>query len=171
MQFVRIVEVIFDRGLAATGDEDEVLDAGGARLLDGVLDQRFVHDRQHFLGHGLGGREKAGAQPPDGEDRLTYALHEGFPNPVAERSRMPIAAGDASLTDIFMRAFLPAGVTTLRTTGWDSRSIAENTTRYRSGLMVKKKIAGAIDLRRQICGTAPIGVQLLHKVAMGLANL
>src|SRR4029078_11239739 len=42
---------------------------------------------------------------------------------------------------------------------------------YRSGLMVKKKIAGAIDLRREIGGTAPIGVQLLHKPAMGLANL
>ena len=35
---------------------------------------------------------------------------------------------------------------------------------------MKKKIAGAIDLRREIGGAAPIGVQLLHKPAVGLAN-
>ena len=30
-------------------------------FLDAVLNQRFVDDRQHFLGHGFGGREKARA--------------------------------------------------------------------------------------------------------------
>ena len=79
MQFVRIVEVILDRSLAATGNEDEVFDSGRARLLDGILDQRLVDDREHFFGHGFGGREKSSAQSPDREDCLTYALHETFP--------------------------------------------------------------------------------------------
>ena len=37
-------------------------DAGGVGLLDGVLDQGLVDDRQHLLGLRLGGGEKAGAE-------------------------------------------------------------------------------------------------------------
>ena len=50
------VEVIFDRPLLAAGDDDDLLDAGRDRLLDGVLDDRFVNEREHLLGQGLGGR-------------------------------------------------------------------------------------------------------------------
>jgi hypothetical protein len=66
--------VLDDGGLAAAGDEAELLDAGGARLLDRVLDQRFVHHRQHLLRQRLGGGEKAGAEAGDGQDGLLERL-------------------------------------------------------------------------------------------------
>ena len=67
-QFEGDVEMFHQRGLAAAGDHAELLDAGGARLLDRVLDQRLVHDGQHFLGGRLGRGQEAGAQPGDGQD-------------------------------------------------------------------------------------------------------
>ncbi len=56
----RDVEVLDDRGLAAAGDEDHLLDPRLARLVDRVLDQRPVDDRQHLLGNRLGRGEEAG---------------------------------------------------------------------------------------------------------------
>jgi hypothetical protein len=53
--------MVFDRGLAAAGDEDELGNAGRLRLFHRVLDQRLVHHRQHFLRHRLGRRQKPGA--------------------------------------------------------------------------------------------------------------
>jgi hypothetical protein len=73
LELVGAVEMVLDGRLAAAGDEDELLDAGCLRLFDGVLDQRLVDDRQHLLGHRLGGGEKAGAQAADGKDRLANA--------------------------------------------------------------------------------------------------
>ena len=67
-------------GLAAAGHHAELLDPGGARFLDGVLDQRLVDDRQHFLGHRLGGGQEAGAQAGDGQHGLAQWLdHGGVP--------------------------------------------------------------------------------------------
>ena len=68
------VEVVLDDALVAAGDEDEVLDAGGARLVDHVLDDRPVDDRQHLLRHGLGGGQKAGAEAGDGEHGFADAF-------------------------------------------------------------------------------------------------
>ena len=61
------VEMVFDHSLAAAGDEDEVLDAGRSRLVDDMLDDGPVHDRQHFLRDGLRGGKKSGAQSGDGK--------------------------------------------------------------------------------------------------------
>ena len=63
------VEMILDDALVAAGDEDEMLDAGLARLIDRILDQRPVDDRQHFLGHGLGGGQETGSESGDRERR------------------------------------------------------------------------------------------------------
>ena len=60
--------MILDDALVAPGDEDEVLDAGLARLVDDVLDQRPVDHRQHLLGHGLGGGQEPGAEAGDGKN-------------------------------------------------------------------------------------------------------
>src|SRR6516162_4309863 len=68
------IEVILDDALVATGDEDEMLDAGLPRLVDDMLDQRPVDDRQHLLGHGLGGGQEAGAETGDRE----YGFADGF---------------------------------------------------------------------------------------------
>ena len=60
--------------LVAAGDEDEMLDAGFARLVDRVLDQRPVDDRQHLLGHRLGGRQEPGAEAGDRETAVRTRL-------------------------------------------------------------------------------------------------
>ncbi len=65
------VEVVLDRPLVPAGDEDHLPDAGGVGLLDGVLDQRLVDDRQHLLRHGLGGRKKARAEAGYRKNRMS----------------------------------------------------------------------------------------------------
>ena len=70
------VEMVLDHALVAAGDEDEMLDAGLARLVDHVLDQRPVDHRQHLLRHGLGGRQEAGAEAGDGEDGFANRFHD-----------------------------------------------------------------------------------------------
>ena len=67
--------MILERALAAAGDEDHLLDPGLARLLDRILDQRPVDDRQHLLGDRLGGGKEAGAEPGDREDGLADGFH------------------------------------------------------------------------------------------------
>jgi len=62
LQLELAVEMILDHPLVAAGHEDEVLDPGIARLVDHVLDDRAVDYCQHFLGHGLGGRQEPGAE-------------------------------------------------------------------------------------------------------------
>jgi hypothetical protein len=69
------VEVILDHRLVAPGDEDEMLDAGLARLVDHVLDQRAVDDRKHLLGHRFGSWEEPRAEAGNGKDRFADGLH------------------------------------------------------------------------------------------------
>ena len=77
VEFVGEVEMVLDHGLVAAGDEDEMLDAGGARLVDDMLDDRPVDDGQHLLGDRLGRRQETRAQPGDGEDGLAdFLQHE-----------------------------------------------------------------------------------------------
>ena len=57
----RCVEMIFDGTLAATGDDDDVLDAGGHALFRDVLDLGLIDDRQHFLGLCFGRGQKSRA--------------------------------------------------------------------------------------------------------------
>ena len=64
------VEMVLDDALVAAGDEDEMLDPGGARLVHHVLDDRPVDDRQHLLGHGLGRRQEARAETGNGKNGL-----------------------------------------------------------------------------------------------------
>ena len=69
-----LVEVVFDDALVAAGDEDEMLDAGFTRLVHGVLDQRPVDDREHFLGHGFGCRQETRTESGNGEHGSSDAL-------------------------------------------------------------------------------------------------
>ena len=77
LELDRDVEVVLDRVLAAAGDQDDVVDAGGDRLLDAVLDDRLVDERQHFLGLRLGSGQKPRAESGGGEDRLANVLRPG----------------------------------------------------------------------------------------------
>jgi hypothetical protein len=78
-----LVEMVLDDALVTAGDEDEVLDAGLAGLIDRVLDQRAVDDRQHFLRHGLGGRKEAGTKARNRKHRspnpFSHAAAPVFP--------------------------------------------------------------------------------------------
>src|SRR6202041_1880861 len=49
----RKIEMIFDGILAASGDENNVLDSGSNAFFHRVLNQRLIHHRQHFLRHGF----------------------------------------------------------------------------------------------------------------------
>src|SRR5262245_44215542 len=69
--------MIFDHALVAAGDKDEVLDAGLARLVHHVLDQRPVDHWQHLLGHRLGGRKEARAEAGNRENRFADGFHAG----------------------------------------------------------------------------------------------
>ncbi len=70
LQLEAHIEMIFDRGLAAAGDDDDVLDSGMNCFLHSVLDQRLIHQREHFLRLGLGGGEETGAKPRGRKDGL-----------------------------------------------------------------------------------------------------
>jgi hypothetical protein len=75
VQFELMIEVVLDGALVAAGDEDEALDPRSRGLLDRILDQRLVDDRQHFLRHRLGRRQEARAEPRHGEDRHPRRCH------------------------------------------------------------------------------------------------
>ena len=76
-QLVGEVEMILDHRLVAAGDEDEMLDAGGAGLIHHMLEGGPVDDRQHLFRDRLGRREKASAETGDGEDGLADAFRHG----------------------------------------------------------------------------------------------
>ena len=67
-ELIGVIEMVLDDVLAAAGDKDELLDPGFHRLLDRILDDGLVHDRQHFLRDGLGGGQEARSHAGDGQD-------------------------------------------------------------------------------------------------------
>ncbi len=64
------VEVVLDRVLAASGDDEDVGQAGLDRLLDDVLDRRLVDDRQHLLRLALRDRQEPRTQSGGGDHGL-----------------------------------------------------------------------------------------------------
>jgi len=72
------VEMILDRRLAAAGDNDDLVDAGGQRLFDAVLDQRLVHQGEHLLGDGLGCRQETCAKTGSRKDCLVNFFAHDF---------------------------------------------------------------------------------------------
>ena len=73
LELVGEVEVVLDRPLLAGGDDDHLLDAGRHGLLDRVLDDRLVDEREHLLGLGLRRRQETGAPTCGREDGLSNA--------------------------------------------------------------------------------------------------
>src|SRR5262249_39993844 len=75
----RDVEMVFDRTFFAAGNDQDRLDAACDRLLNGVLDKRFVHERKHFFWRCLGRRQKPGAETRSGENGLAnFICHNSF---------------------------------------------------------------------------------------------
>ena len=75
LEFELAVEMILDDTLVAPRHEDEMFDARLERLIDHILDERPVDDRQHLLRHGLGRGQEARAETGDREDGLADFLH------------------------------------------------------------------------------------------------
>jgi hypothetical protein len=75
LELVGLVEVILDRPLVASGDEDHVGDAGRRGLLHRILDERLVDHRQHFLGARLGRRQEAAAETGHRENGFGDFFH------------------------------------------------------------------------------------------------
>ncbi len=71
LELVGVVEVVFHGALLAAGDEDHLLDAGADSLLDAVLDDRLVDQRQHLFGLRIGGGKEA--CPPTGGRKDGFA--------------------------------------------------------------------------------------------------
>ena len=81
-----VVEIILQRSFPPRGHENEILDPGGARLVDCILDQGLIHQSHDFLGNGFCGGQKAGAQPCNRENglgNLTFHL-VAFTDPITE---------------------------------------------------------------------------------------
>ena len=68
-----MVEVVFHGAFAATGDDDDVFDAGGNSLFDAVLNDGLVDEGQHLLGDDLGGGQETWCQVRRRE-RLLFEL-------------------------------------------------------------------------------------------------
>jgi hypothetical protein len=68
------VEMILDGALGTSGDEDQGVGAGGERLVDRILNERLIDDRQHFLRAGLGDGEKSRAASRNGEHGSFYGF-------------------------------------------------------------------------------------------------
>src|ERR1044071_3828239 len=102
--------MVLDHRLVAAGDEDEMLDAGLARLVDHVLDQRPVDDGQHLLRHRLGGRQETRAETGDGKNSLADLRHRSLR---AARRRRGGSSGSTLITGKpYLVPYGPA------TTGW-----------------------------------------------------
>ena len=67
--------MVLDHRFVPAGDEDEMFDARLACFIHHVLDQRPVHHRKHFLRHGLGRGQEAGAEAGDRKYGFADAGH------------------------------------------------------------------------------------------------
>ena len=90
LELVGMIEMVLERGFAAPGHENELLDARRLRLFHRILDQRLVHHRQHFLRHRLGRRQEARAETGDGK----YSLADGSAHGARAFSRCSVPRGD-----------------------------------------------------------------------------
>ena len=77
LQLGRVIEVILERGFTFGGNEDEFLDAGRTRFINGVLDERAVDEGHDFLRNRLGRRQEPRAHACDRKHRLGnfFRLH------------------------------------------------------------------------------------------------
>ena len=58
LQFIADVEVVFDGGLATSGNDDDLIAARRHRLFDAILNDGLVNQRHHLFRLRLGGRQK-----------------------------------------------------------------------------------------------------------------
>ena len=87
LELVVVVEMVLDRPLLAAGDDDHLLDAGGDCLLDAVLDDRLVDQRQHLLGLRLGRGQES--RPPAGGRKDCFSDAQSYLDEVLSGDAAP----------------------------------------------------------------------------------
>ena len=77
LEFVADIEVIFDGLLAASSDDEDLVAAGGHGFFNAILDDRLIHQWEHFFGLGFGCGQEARAQAGSGENGFAdfHLLH------------------------------------------------------------------------------------------------
>src|SRR5690625_2207044 len=70
------IEMVFDGTLVAAGDKNQLGDARCDGLLDRILNQGLVNDREHFFGHCLGSRQKTRTKAGDWKNSFANRLHK-----------------------------------------------------------------------------------------------
>ncbi len=75
LKLIRFIEMIGDGTFAASNNENQVGDTRRGSFFRRILNQRLIDDRQHFLGIGLGCRQKAGAETGGGKNSFRDAFH------------------------------------------------------------------------------------------------
>ncbi len=73
------VKVILDGPLPPARDDDDLLNTRGHGLLDHVLNDGLIYQRQHLFGLRLGGGQESRSQPGGGENGLAD-LHGKLPS-------------------------------------------------------------------------------------------
>ena len=68
-------EVVFEGLLRRRGDDQDVFDPCGDRLLDDVLNGRPIDDGQHLLGDRLGRGKEAGSETSRRDHGLSHGGH------------------------------------------------------------------------------------------------
>ena len=74
-QLRRRVEMVFNGSLGMAGNNENLLNAAGFDFFHNVLDGGLVHNRKHFLGHGLGLRKETGVETGCRNDCFSDFLH------------------------------------------------------------------------------------------------
>ena len=167
--------MILEDALAAAGDENELLDPGGARSSN-VLDERPVDHRQHLLGQGLGGRQHAGAQPGDGKYGLadhSSPLDRGLMvgSPLGARALAPgrrARRGIAARRLTFQQARRRDGQ--CRSVGPDNAPGAQSIPQPLAST-AEQEVLRLIELGGEIAGSAVVGVQLGHQPSVRCLDL
>ena len=75
--FVADIKVVFNCAFVTPGDNRHIADTGSQSFLHAKLNQGFVDNRQHFLGHGLGRGQESGAIA--GSRKQTFFNHSSLP--------------------------------------------------------------------------------------------
>ena len=77
-QFRGAVEMVLDGPFGMAGDNQDLFDAALEDFFHNVLDGGFVHNGQHFLGHGFGFRQEPGTEPGGRDHGFTDFHHWAF---------------------------------------------------------------------------------------------
>jgi hypothetical protein len=93
--------MILNRAFAAPSDKDHLLNTRLACLIDCILDERTIHDGQHFLRYCLGRWQEARAKPGNRKHRFFDFLSFKWQNWVPEKFLLKDDWADEEFIPVF----------------------------------------------------------------------